>query len=89
VQTRDGRKKDGSGNPLTKKGAVFSNIDGGNVSGQTVQLVDFKKNKKLFPDYKSWDFQVLQDVVNPVATSFSNLNIPNKNGNRRGDKFKG
>ena len=41
VQTRDGRKKDGSGNPLTKKGAVFSNIDGGNVPGQTVQLVDF------------------------------------------------
>jgi len=66
VQTRDGRKKDGSGNPLTKKGAVFSNIDGGNVPGQTVQLVDFKKNKKLFPDYKFWDFQVLQDVVNPV-----------------------
>jgi hypothetical protein len=48
VQTRDGRKKDGSGNPLTKKGAVFSNIDGGNVPGQTVQLVDLKKTKKLF-----------------------------------------
>jgi transposase len=40
VQTRDGRKKDGSGNPLTKKGAVFSKIDGGYVQGQTVQLVD-------------------------------------------------
>jgi len=40
VQTRDGRKKDGSGNPLTKKGDVFSKIDGGNVQGQTVQLVD-------------------------------------------------
>ena len=45
MQTRDGRKKDGSGNPLTKKGAVFSNIDGGNVPGQTVQLVDLKKRK--------------------------------------------
>jgi len=29
VQTRDGRKKDGSGNPLTKKDDVFSKIDGG------------------------------------------------------------
>jgi len=61
VQTRDGRKKDGSGNPLTKKGAVFSNIDGGNVPGQTVQLVDLKNTKKLFPDYKDLDFQILQD----------------------------
>ena len=31
VQTRDGRKKNGSGNPLTKKGDVVSNIDGDNV----------------------------------------------------------
>ena len=62
VQTRDGRKKDGSGNPLTKKGAVFAKIDGGYVQGQTVQLVDLKNTKKLFPDYKDLDFQVLQDV---------------------------
>jgi hypothetical protein len=62
VQTRDGRKKDGSGNPLTKKGAVFSNIDGGYVQRQTVQLVDLKNTKKLLPDYKDLDFQVLQDV---------------------------
>ncbi len=62
VQTRDSRKKDGSGNPLTKKGAVFSNIDGGYVQGQTVQLVDLKNTKKLFPDDKDLDFQVLQDV---------------------------
>ena len=89
VQTRDGRKKDGYGNPLTKKGAVFSNIDGGNVPGQTVQLVDLKTTKKLFPDYKSWDFQVLQDVVNPVENLFSNFTTADKNGNRRGDKFKG
>jgi putative transposase len=89
VQTRDGRKKDGSGNPLTKKGAVVSNIDGGKVPGQTVQLVDLKTTKKLFPDYKSWDFQVLQDVVNPVENSFSNFTTADKNGNRRGNKFKG
>jgi hypothetical protein len=49
VQTKDGRKKDGSGNPLTKKGAVFSNIDGGNVPGQTVKLVDLKKKQKTIP----------------------------------------
>ena len=54
-----------------------------------VELSDLKNTKKLFPDYKSWDLQVLQDVVNPVATSFSNLTIPNKNGSRRGHKFKG
>src|SRR4028118_867131 len=83
VQTRDGRKKDGSGNPLTKKGAVFSNIDGGNVPGQTVQLVDLKTTKKLFPDYKSWDSKVLQGVVNPVENSFSKFTTADKNGNRR------
>jgi len=90
VQTKDGRKKDGSGNPLTKKGDVVSNIDGGNVQWLNVELSDLKNTKKLFPDYKSLGSQVLQDVVNPVATSFSNLKIPNKNGNRRGKhKFKG
>jgi hypothetical protein len=40
-------KKDGSGNPLTKKGDVVSNIDGGKVPGQTVQLVDKKKPKTI------------------------------------------
>ena len=40
VQTRDGRKKDGSGNPLTKKDDVFSKIDGGNVQWLNVQLSD-------------------------------------------------
>ncbi|WP_293337010.1 MULTISPECIES: helix-turn-helix domain-containing protein [unclassified Microcoleus] len=29
VQTRDGRKKDSSGNSLTRKGDVFSNIESG------------------------------------------------------------
>jgi transposase len=90
VQTRDGRKKDESGEPLTKKGDVFSNIEGGYVQWQTVQLADLKNTKKLFPDYKSLDSQVLQDVVNRVETSFSNFTMPDQNGNRRGKpKFKG
>jgi putative transposase len=90
VQTREGRKKDGSGNPLTKKGDVFSNIDGGYVQRPTVQLADLKNTKRLFPDYKLWDCQVLQDVVHPVETSFPNFTTPDKNGNRRGKpKFKG
>ena len=90
VQTREGRKKDGSGNPLTKKGGVCSNIDGGYVQWQTVQLPNFKNTKRLFPDCKAWDSQVLQDVVNPVGSSFSNFTNPDRNGNRRGKpKFKG
>jgi putative transposase len=90
VQTREGRKKDGSGNPLTKKGDVFSNIDGGYFQRPTVQLADLKNTKRLFPDYKLWDCQVLQDVVHPVETSFPNFTTPDKNGNRRGKpKFKG
>jgi putative transposase len=90
VQTRDGRKKDGSGNPLTKKGEVFSNIDGGYVQGSTVQLADLKNTKRLFPDYQTLDCQVLQDVVHPGETSFPNFTTPDKNGNRRGKpKFKG
>ena len=90
VQTRDGRKKDESGNPLTRKGDVFSNIEGGYVQWQTIQLADLKNTKKLFSDYKVLDSQVLQDVVNRVETSFSNFTMPDKNGNRRGKpKFKG
>ena len=90
VQTRDGRPKDGSGNPLTKKGAVFSNIDDGYVQWQTVQLAALKNTKRLFPDYKALNVQVLQDVVNPVETSFSNFTSPDRKGNRRGKpKFKG
>ncbi len=90
VQTRNGRKKDDSGNPLTKKGDIFSNIEGGYVQWQTVQLADLKNTKKLFPDYKALDSQVLQDVVNRVKTSFSNFTTPDRNGNRRGKpKFKG
>jgi putative transposase len=90
VQTREGRKKDASGNLLTKKSEVFSNIDGGCVPRPTVQLADLKNTKRLFPDYKLLDGQVLQDVVNPVETSFPNFTTPDKNGNRRGKpKFKG
>ncbi len=90
MQTRDGRPKDGSANPLTKKGAVFSNIDDGYVQWQTVQLAALKNTKRLFPDYKALDSQVWQDVVNPVGTSFSNFTSPDRNGNRRGKpKFKG
>jgi putative transposase len=91
TQTRDGRKKDEAGNPLTKKGDIFSNIEGGYVQWQTVQLADLKNTKKLFPDYKLLDSQVLQDVVNRVETSFSNFMTPDKNGNlcRGKPKFKG
>src|SRR4028119_706870 len=90
VQTRDGRKKDGSGNPLTQKGDVVSNIDGGYVQGPTVQLADLKNTKRLFLDYQTLDCQVLQDVVHPVETSFPNFTTPDKNGNRKGKpKFKG
>ena len=78
VQTRDGIKKDGSGNLLTKKSDVFSNIDGGKVQWLKVQLSDLKNTKKLFPDYKSLDSQVVQDVVNPVQNSFSNFTTPIK-----------
>ena len=84
VQTRDGRKKDGSGNPLRKKGDVVSNIDGGYVQGPTVQLADLKNTKRLFLDSQTLDCQVLQDVVHPVETSFPNFTTPAKNGNRRG-----
>ena len=90
MQTRDGRKKDASGNPLTRKGDIFSNIEGGYVQWQTLQLADLRNTKKQFPDYKLLDSQVLQDVVNRVETSFSNFTTPDKNGNRRGKpKFKG
>jgi len=90
VQTREGRKKDGSGNPLTKKGDVVSNIHGGYVQGPNVQLADLKNTKRLFPDNQTWDCQVLQDVVHPGETSFPNFTSPDKNGNRRGKpKYKG
>jgi hypothetical protein len=49
VQTRDGRKKDGSGNPLTKKGDVVSKIDGGYVQWLNVEFSDLKNTKKIFP----------------------------------------
>jgi len=54
VQTRDGKKKDGSGNPLTQKGDVFSNIDGGNVQWWNVQLSDFKTPKNYSVITNPW-----------------------------------
>jgi putative transposase len=50
VQTRDGRQKDGSGNPLTKKDYFFSKIDGGNVQWLKVQLSDLKNPKNQLSD---------------------------------------
>ena len=90
VQTTGGRKKDGTGNPLTKKGDVVSNIDGGYVQRLTVQLADLKNTKRLFLDCETLDCQVFQDVVHPGETSFPNFTTPDKNGNPRGKtKFKG
>jgi transposase len=63
VQTRDGRKKDASGNPLTRKGDVFSNIEGGYVQWQTIQLADLKNTKKLFPSL------TLKDKTVPVTVA--------------------
>jgi hypothetical protein len=51
---------------------------GGNVQWLNVQLSEVKNTKKLFPDYKSLDSPVLQEVVNPVETSFSNFTSPIK-----------
>lgn len=68
VQVRDGRKKDENGNPVTRKGDKHSNIVGGYVQWQTVQLADLKNTKKLFPRYKKLHSQVLQDVINRVET---------------------
>lgn len=59
TQTRDGRKKDDSDNPLTRKGDIFSNIEGGYLQWLTIQLADLKNTKKLFPDYQILDAQVL------------------------------
>jgi len=53
TQTRDGRKKDGNGNPVTKKGDKHPNIINGYVAWETVQLADLAQTKKLFPEYQS------------------------------------
>ncbi|PSB53154.1 hypothetical protein C7B67_04280 [filamentous cyanobacterium Phorm 6] len=67
VQTRDGRKKDESGNSLTKKGDVFSNIEGGYVQWQTIQLADLKNTKKLFP--------VVRGVLTASTAQVSSLSL--------------
>lgn len=90
VQIRDGRKKDSDGNPITKKGDKHPNIVGGYVQWQAVQLADQKNTKKLFPEYKQLDSQVLQDVVNRVESTFSRFTTPDQKGNRSGKpRFRG
>ncbi|NEN90026.1 MAG: hypothetical protein F6K48_14345 [Okeania sp. SIO3H1] len=73
IQARDGRKKDGDGNPVTKKGDRHPNIINGYVVWETVQLADLAQTKKLFPEYKSMHSQVLQDVIQCVQTTIDNL----------------
>ncbi len=75
VQTRDGRKKDNNGNPITKKGDKHPNIVNGYVLWETVQLADLRETKKLFPEYKSMHSQVLQDVIQRVQTTMDNLRL--------------
>ncbi|MGK7919928.1 MAG: helix-turn-helix domain-containing protein [Trichodesmium sp.] len=73
IQTRDGRKKDSNGNPITRKGDKHPNIINGYVVWETVQLADLAQTKKLFPEYKSMHSQVLQDVIQRVQTTMDNL----------------
>ncbi|WP_426547090.1 RNA-guided endonuclease InsQ/TnpB family protein [Dapis sp. BLCC M126] len=90
VQTRDGRKKDDNGNPITKKGDKHPNILNGYVLWETVQLADLAQTKKLWPEYKYIHSQVLQDVIQRVQTTMDNFTKPDKNGNTTGrPKFKG
>ncbi len=69
TQTRDGRKKDGNSNPVTKKGEKHPNIINGYVAWETVHLADLAQTKKLFPEYKSIHSEVLQDVIQRVQMS--------------------
>ena len=90
IQTRDGRKKDSNGNPMTKKGDKHPNLVNGYVLWETVQLADLAHTKKLFPEYKSIHSQVLQDVIQRVQTTMDNFTKPDKNGKTSGrPKFKG
>ncbi len=90
VQTRDGRKKDSNGNPITKKGDKYPNLVNGYVLWETVQLADLAQTKKLFPKYKSIHSQVLQDVIQRVQTTMDNFTKSDKNGKTSGrPKFKG
>ncbi len=89
IQTRDGRKKDSNGNPVTRKGDKHPNIVNGYVVWETVQLADLAQTKKLFPEYKSMHSQVLQDVIQRVQTTMDNFTEPDKNGKTSGrPKFK-
>lgn len=74
-----------------RKGEEVSNIlDGGYIDWFEVQRSDLKQTKKLFPDYKAVDSQVLQDVIDRVEYGFSRFIKPDANGNRSGKpKFRG
>lgn len=62
----------------------------GYIQWLSVQLADQKNTKKLFPEYKELDSQVLQDVVNRVETAFNRFTNPDQNGNRSGlPRFRG
>ena len=90
IQTRDGRKKDIFGNPITRKGDKHPNIINGYVVWETVQLADLAQTKKLFREYKSMHSQVLQDVIQRVQTTMDNFTKPDKKGKTSGrPKFKG
>ncbi|GGA10612.1 helix-turn-helix domain-containing protein [Okeania sp. KiyG1] len=90
VQTRDGRKKDIFGNPITRKGDKHPNTVNGYVVWETVQLADLARTKKLFPEYKLMHSQVLQDVIQRVQTTMDNFTKPDHKGKTSGrPKFKG
>ncbi|NEO57027.1 MAG: helix-turn-helix domain-containing protein [Okeania sp. SIO3B5] len=67
IQTRDGRKKDSNGHPITRKGDKHPNIINGYVAWETVQSANLAQTKKLFGEYKSMYSQVLQDVMSARA----------------------
>jgi putative transposase len=58
--------------------------------GERVQRTDLKQTKVLFPEYKTLDSQVLQDVIDRVETAYERFTTPDVNGNRSGKpRFKG
>ncbi len=74
-----------------QKGEEVSNIlSGGYVDWFNVKRADLKQTKVLFPDYKTLDSQVIQDVIDRVETALSRFTTPDVKGNRSGKpKFKG
>jgi len=74
-----------------RKGQEVSNLmEKGYVDWFTVQRADLKQTKKLFPEYKDLDSQVLQDVIDRVESAFVRFTKPDASGNRSGKpRFKG